>query len=138
VEEPERKFREYLASRKLKYTGERRTIFNDIISSCGYFEPEDLFKRLNSDGKSVSRATVYRTLDLLVKLGIVRRVCLGERSPVYENNLVLKPTAEIICLKCGRIVDFEVSAEIDAMLRQAAARQRTQMQNRLIHIYGHC
>lgn len=138
MQDAELKFRSYLASQKLKYTAERQKVFSEIVSSPGHFGPDELIARLGGAEKRVSRATIYRTLDLLVKLGIVRRVCFGDKGALYESNLNWKPTGEIVCLGCGNVVTFEVPDSIDATLRSIANKYETAAMNRSVQVFGYC
>jgi len=56
----------------------------------------------------VSRATVYRTLQLLVDCGLLRVVDLGRDQTFYDPNFLDKPQHNhLICLDCDRVVEFE-------------------------------
>ena len=56
----------------------------------------------------MSRATVYRTLSLLVECGLLREVDLGRDQTFYDPNVLDKPQHNhLICLDCDRVVEFE-------------------------------
>ena len=73
---PESKFREYLASRPKpqRFTDQQRELLDHIFAKHSHFDAEQLIEELKSAGKSVSRATVYRTLTKLVDAGLLRRI----------------------------------------------------------------
>jgi len=138
MNEVELDFKKYLSSHKLKYTPERRKVLDEVLNLHGSFDADGLIDKLRSDRKRVSRATVYRTLDLLVKLGVLRRVAIGERAAFFENNLQWKSSGQLVCIGCGKVSEFEVPAQIDGTLRGLSKRHDFRPQNRNIEIFGYC
>ena len=65
---------------------------------------------------SIGTATVYRALDHLTEMGLVRRLSLGRKSAVYEY--VREPHMHFVCRKCGRVYDMQ--ADLSGMIREAA------------------
>ena len=63
-------FRKYLERRGLKLTAERQALFDEIFSRHEHLEADELLVRLRSKHKKISRATIYRTLELLVESGM--------------------------------------------------------------------
>lgn len=137
MEEAEVHFKDYLSTQKLKYTPERRKIFHEIFNSTDHFDAEELFIRLQTQNKSVSRATVYRTLDLLVKLGLVRKVCLGDKSSLYESIVNWKRHGHLVCLSCGKIQEFTIP-RIDQAFEKVCREFNFLAQNRCVQISGYC
>lgn len=99
-------FATYLRSERLKVTPERMAILEAAFSTSGHFAAEDLLLRLRLAGSNVSKATVYRTLALLVKCGILREVIFGEKHIHYETTLGKTHHDHLICLSCGKIIEF--------------------------------
>ena len=64
-------FRRFLKSRDLKYTQERADVLDAIVARDGAFEAEELLLELRARGHDVSKATVYRTIRLLLDAGII-------------------------------------------------------------------
>jgi len=54
----------------------------------------------------VSRATVYRTIDVLVKNNLVRKLDLGDGRARYENKMDTAHHDHLICVQCGKIEEF--------------------------------
>jgi len=67
-------FRRRLKSDGLKYTPERASVLDAIIRLDGLFEAEQLLDEVRGTGTRVSKATVYRTIRLLLEAGIIQRV----------------------------------------------------------------
>src|SRR5205809_6892996 len=84
-ETPESKFREFLEIRGEKLTEPRRILIRHIFDSHKHFDADELVADLHASGRRVSRATVYRTLRLLVEAGLLRELRLTNRS-AYEHD----------------------------------------------------
>ncbi|MCX6929267.1 MAG: transcriptional repressor [Verrucomicrobia bacterium] len=102
------RFLEFLARKNLRLTGQRRTIIETVFSTEKHFTAEELLKWARRRDKSVSRATVYRTLPLLTESGLVREMDFGQDHKFYDPNYAAHPHHNhIICQDCGKIVEFE-------------------------------
>ena len=62
MNDTEMKFKEYIQSKGLKFTPERRAILNQIFENHGHFEADEMSFDLRKNKKKVSKATIYRTL----------------------------------------------------------------------------
>ncbi len=99
-------FRSYLEDHKLKMTQERREVLAEVFRSAEHFGADELHLRFVRRNVSMSRATIYRTLDHLVKSGLVRRVYLKEKKAFYEHVYGRKHHEHMICLDCGKVIEF--------------------------------
>src|SRR5262250_1714959 len=99
-------FRKYLERRGLKLTSERQALFDEVFSKHEHVEADELLVRLRSKHKKISRATIYRTLELLVDSGIVGRVRIREAGYRYERMRAGDHHDHLICSECGRVVEF--------------------------------
>lgn len=99
-------FRDYLASQHLKMTGERRRILEEVFSISEHFGADELHLRFVSRKIPMSRATIYRALDHLVKSGLVRRVYLDQKKAFYESVHGRRHHEHMICLSCGKVIEF--------------------------------
>ncbi len=99
-------FRKYLERRGLKLTAERRALFDELFARHEHFEADELLVRLRAKHTKISRATIYRTLDLLVESGIVGRVRIGESGYRYERLRAGEHHDHLICTECGRVIEF--------------------------------
>jgi Fur family ferric uptake transcriptional regulator len=102
----ERIFRNFLTSRDLKFTPERYIILKEVFQRHDHFEAEDLLSSIKKKGGRASRATIYRTLELLVQCGLLEVVDLGGISHHYEHVLGHQHHDHLVCEKCGRIIEF--------------------------------
>jgi len=111
LEQEVERFREYLQQQGLKLTNERDALVREIFSTHYHFEADELLIKLKEKSIKISRATIYRTLELLVKSGMVRRVHLGEDHYHYER--VMGDDAHhdhLICTACGAVIEFHDEA----------------------------
>jgi Fur family ferric uptake transcriptional regulator len=103
---PEEKFREFLEIRGDKLTEPRRIIVRHVFASHKHFDADELVADLRAEGRQVSRATVYRTLRLLVDAGLLRELRLTNRS-AYEHDYGYPSHDHLHCTGCNRIVEFD-------------------------------
>ena len=102
------KFLRYLASRRLRLTAQRQAIIDTVFDTEEHFTAEQLLDWSRERDKSVSRATVYRTLPLLTESGLVRAMDFGKDYRFYDPNYADHPNhSHIICQDCEKIVEFD-------------------------------
>ena len=100
------RFQDFLLRQGLKLTTERSALVREIFSIHYHFEADELLFKMKQKGLKISRATVYRTLELLVKSGMVRRVHLGEDHYHYEHVTGNSHHDHLICTTCGGVIEF--------------------------------
>ena len=101
-------FCEYLASQGLRMTDQRRGVFEALFQQTGHFTAEQLLMVAQSLDETVSRATIYRCLPLLVESGVVRKVDVGHDNKFYALNDTTETfKAQVICDDCDRIFDVD-------------------------------
>src|SRR6516165_644721 len=102
------RFLDFLARKNLRLTGPRRAIIESVFSTEQHFTADQLLEWSRRRDKSVSRATVYRTLPLLTESGLVREMDFGKDYKFYDPNYAEHPNHNhIICNDCEKIVEFE-------------------------------
>lgn len=130
-------FRAYLRDRGLKYTPERITVLREVLSTAEHFEAEQLLINLRQAGKRVAKATIYRTLPLLVSCGILKQVQFGDDLARYEHTFGQNPHDHMVCRRCRRIIEFS-SEDIVRLRTILAARHRFHAQSHRFQITGLC
>jgi len=91
----------------LKITPQRLAVYEVLLKSRNHPTVEEIYEEVKKMYPYVSLATVYRTLETLERLGLVKRVCFWENSARYDANPV--EHHHLICESCGKIEDVEVS-----------------------------
>jgi Fur family transcriptional regulator, ferric uptake regulator len=100
------RFKTFLVTQGLKMTNERRALVEEIFSTHYHFEADELLFKMKEKNVKISRATIYRTLDLLVRSGMVRRVHLGEDHYHYEHVTADDHHDHLVCTACGNVIEF--------------------------------
>lgn len=106
MNDPEAAFAQYLKSKGLKFTPERRVILHEIFASHEHFDVESLFETLKNKGERISLATIYRLIPLLIESQMIRRATRVDGHVTYEHLFGHKPHHHLVCMRCGRIVEF--------------------------------
>jgi Fur family transcriptional regulator, ferric uptake regulator len=137
VEKELARFRDFLAQQSLKLTNERVVLIREIFATHYHFEADELLFRMKEKGLKISRATVYRTLELLVKSGMVRRVHLGEDHYHYEHVRGNSHHDHLICTTCGSVIEFNDPA-LEARQREICERRKFTPTFHNLQILGLC
>lgn len=103
-----------LRARGQRVTAERLALFDEVFAQHGHIDADEILSALRAAGVAISRATVYRNLDLLVACGLVRKQRLGRRRYLYEHVHPGQHHDHLVCTGCGRVVEF-VSPGIAAL-----------------------
>tara|TARA_Y100001001_G_scaffold92276_1_gene90150 strand:+ start:41 stop:469 length:429 start_codon:yes stop_codon:yes gene_type:complete len=90
----------------LRYTHQRQAIWDELSASDEHRDAEEIYLALYNSGLKVSRATVYRTIDVLVNNNLVRKLDLGDGRARYENKMDTAHHDHLICVQCGKIEEF--------------------------------
>jgi Fur family ferric uptake transcriptional regulator len=133
----ESRLEDYLKSRSIRQTQARRAVLQAVLDISEHFEAEQLFYFLRQNGESVGKATVYRTLPLLVDCGILKQVRLEESRAHYELAVGEDPHDHMVCRRCGRIVEFS-SKEIESLRKRIAEEKRFHAIGHRFQISGLC
>ena len=127
-----------LRSRKLKLTKTRLAVFREITASPNsHANAYEIHERLRRKGSRVSLATIYRTLNLLVKTGFVSQIDLGESHSHYEPDIIKTSHGHLICLSCGKIREFSQD-KIRPEIAEVADKKDFEPGKFSIQIFGVC
>jgi Fe2+ or Zn2+ uptake regulation protein len=125
---------ERLKKNGIRLTVQREVILNALLAkSSEHPSAEDLYEEARQKCPGIGRATVYRTLRLFHRLGLVRRLQLMDGSFRYEING--DPHAHFICLGCGRVFELEASPVVELSPSQ---RQDFQIIGASLKLFGFC
>ncbi len=119
-----------------RLTPARQAIIDALVDSHGHITADDLAALVREASPKVGRMTVYRTLDLLCDLGLVRPIYQGTGAAHYVM-LDSGSHHHLICTHCHRVIDFDNCQE--SALAQSLARQfNFEVQSHLLEVYGLC
>jgi Fur family ferric uptake transcriptional regulator len=123
VEREINRFQNFLGTQGLRLTQERVALVREIFSIHYHFEADELLLKMKQKSVKISRATIYRTLELLVKSGMVRRVHLGEDHYHYEHVSGNSHHDHLICTTCGSVIEFHDPA-LEARTREICDKKK--------------
>ena len=136
-QEPLRGFRDILRREGLKYTPQRVAVLKEVLKDQGHRECEDFYMALRQQGNHVSRATVYRTMDILVKNGYARKMDIGDGRARYERKIGSPHHDHLVCSLCGVIVEF-VDHNVEDLQIKIAKRYHFKLQRHIHQLFGIC
>ena len=100
------KFRKFIIEKRLRNTPERELIVAEIFSIHDHFDVDELYLRLRNQKKIVSKASIYRTIPLLIESGLIKEVYFEDGHLHYEHVYGHKQHCHMRCICCGKIVEF--------------------------------
>ena len=120
----------YLESGKHRKTPERFAILDAVYSMRGHFTLEELSANLATQNFRVSRATLYNTIKLLMKLHlIIRHRLVG--GTMYEAGYAIEDHCHQVCTLCGKVSEVQIPTLIDAI--NSAKLQRFHTSDAVYH-----
>ena len=136
---PRAKFREYLSTQNKRLTRERDLVLEQVFSSHEHFDREELVATLTArtDGRRVSRATVYRTLQELERAGLLRKVARTKGRDVFEHDYGYPQHDHLICSECGALIEFPAD-EITKVVAEVSAAHGFRQSGHRLEVYGKC
>tara|TARA_Y100000814_G_scaffold276205_1_gene236203 strand:- start:2037 stop:2468 length:432 start_codon:yes stop_codon:yes gene_type:complete len=99
-------FKSALKQEGLKFTSQRFIVFETLLTNEGHFDCEDIISLIKDKKQKVSRATIYRTLDILVKYDFARKLTLDDGIARYENKLSTDHHDHMIDIETNEIIEF--------------------------------
>lgn len=99
-------FTTFLKKGKNRITPERFEVMEAAIEYEGHFGADDLYVAMKNQKSNVSRATVYNTVELLAQCDLITKRNFGDNLTRYESNFKKQNHDHLICINCGRIVEF--------------------------------
>ena len=130
-------FLDFLASKRLKLTRQRQAVVDLIFSDSGHFEAEALVERLKQGRTRVSRATVYRTLELLRECQLVEKLDFGTPRSFYEHVPPGEHHDHLICTRCGNVIEFH-NDRLEALQSEICGNFGFQDSYHSLRIFGLC
>jgi Fur family ferric uptake transcriptional regulator len=131
-------FKGTLHSQGMRLTGQRKLILQVLEDAGGHLDAESVFERARKRDERVSLATVYRTLELLKKMGLVDQHYTSREHlrEVYEP-VGANEHYHFSCIKCGRVIEFQ-SPMIDRARRQLAQKLGIKVLHACACFEGYC
>jgi Fur family transcriptional regulator, ferric uptake regulator len=129
---------DFLIKKGLRKTTQRDAIIEAAFNTTEHYTAEDLLAMARKLDPSVSRATVYRTLPLLVECGVLTEMDFGKDYKYYDPNYVDHPNHNhLICVDCNKIVEFD-DVHIDTLESCISKRLGFSAEKKVIRIEATC
>ncbi len=116
-------------------TKQRRLLLELIREADGHIDARELFRRAAGKDKSISHATVYRSLNLFKQLGFIDEKRLGQARCYYEMKGSIQHQ-HLVCRKCGKVIDFE--CPLSEMVDKVKREQGFTVTKAEIYLEGYC
>ena len=117
-------------------TAQRQLLLSLLRKAGGHITAKELYRRASRKNESISLATVYRTLQLFKKVGLVEERRLGQVYCYYE---VKGPTdhQHLVCRSCGEVIDFE-SPLINKLVEELKQEHGFSLKKIEVYMEGYC
>jgi Fur family peroxide stress response transcriptional regulator len=128
-------FEQLCRANGMPLTVQRRAVLAALIDRDDHPTADDIFAVLKETLPGISRPTVYRVLDSLVKIGIAKKVCHPGAAARFETKL--ERHHHLVCVRCDKVTDFEHPA-FDRLSLPDAGALGFELADYSIHFRGMC
>lgn len=137
IEQLKKDFADFLKQKMYRNTQERFLVLEHIASLDRHFSADELYIHINSKGARISRATIYSTLDLLTKCGILTKHRFQSESAHFELSARKPNHDHLICVECGHIIEFNVE-KLHSIEKDVCAQFEFTPMKHSLQIFGVC
>ena len=130
-------FKEYVKSQGLRQSAQRDLIADTFLATRGHSSMEDLLAEARKKDPRIGLTTVYRTLKLLTRCGLAVERKFNRQTSYFESIPQGKHHDHLICLECGKIIEFE-NEDMEALQNGIAQRYRFKISHHRMELYGRC
>ncbi|KQC06445.1 MAG: hypothetical protein APR54_01665 [Candidatus Cloacimonas sp. SDB] len=133
----EKVFVDFLKRNNLKLTHPRSIILQAVFRNHDHFDIETLYDQIRVEHKNVSRATIYRTIPLLVEAGLIKNPLRQESKDRYEYIYGHRDHLHLVCSKCSKIIEAG-SKQIEKLLAEIAQKHDFRIEEYNLVVSGIC
>lgn len=126
-----------LRERELPFTQQREAVARVLFESTRHLSADDVAEELRRRGEQIGKATVYRTLALLVELGLATEHDFDEGFRRYQMQIGAAQYDHMICTVCGDVIPFR-RAELEDAIERIARDADFATITRQIKVFGTC
>ena len=132
-----KEFVEFLRTKNLKLTKQRKIIVDAILNSQEHFNVDILYEQIKKKYKNVSKSTIYRTMPLLIESGLLKQSLRCQAKEHYEHLHGEGFHIHFVCKKCGKIIEKQ-SAEIESLISMLALNSDFVIKDTIVTVKGIC
>jgi Fe2+ or Zn2+ uptake regulation protein len=129
------RFEQLCRKRGLALTIQRRAIFAEIAARRDHPTADDVFAALHARLPGISRATVYRVVETLVRAGAIAKACHPGAAARYDP--LTERHHHLVCLECGHMQDLS-DPQLDALPLPRVADAGFEIRDYTVHFRGLC
>jgi Fur family transcriptional regulator, ferric uptake regulator len=129
--------RVFLKKGQNRITPERFEVMDSALEYDGHFGADDLYVIMKNKKSRVSRATVYKTLELLVQCDLLSKRNFGDNMTRYESSFKRQSHDHLICMDCGRIVEF-TNTSLENIPKDLSKTLGFNFENYSFNIFARC
>ena len=133
----EKKIISVLKQRGYKLTPQRRAVLGVINRSRGHLTPAAVYEKVRQQYPKIGLVTVYRTLELLARLGFICEVHSGDSSRSYLLRRSFGHHHHLICSGCNKVIDF-TDCNLEKMERKIVESTGFRIESHLVEFFGQC
>lgn len=130
-------FASYLREHNLPVTPQRLAIADVVLGSGSHLSADDVARALKARGSAAGLATVYRTIEILLRSGLVVERDFGEGFKRYEPARDMPHHEHLLCSGCGKVTEFR-DERLERMTTLIAEQHRFSRQGHRMVIHGTC
>lgn len=130
-------FKIFLKSGKHRITPERFEVLDYAIEGENHFTADELYLEMKNGKSNVSRATVYNSLELLVKCEMLAKRNFGENKTFYESSYNRQNHGHLICKSCGDIIEFN-NSKVSEIVKSVVSKNNFSLDSFQFNIFGEC
>lgn len=128
-------WRQRLREKGYRLTPQRELVLR-AVDRLGHATPDEVLAAVREESGAVNISTVYRTLELLEQLGLVRHAHLADRAPTY-HSATAPPHVHLVCRCCGKVAEADASV-VDALASGLEERQGFSTDIGHLTVFGTC
>lgn len=127
-------FEDILKRGSYSITKPRKIVFSCLMNQ----EPISMHELLAKVNNDIDRASLYRTIRIFEKLGIVQRVYIGWKYKIELTDIFSHHHHHISCVKCHKLIVIKEDAEIEELIQAIAKRYEVKATNHQLEVQGYC
>lgn len=131
------KFEHYLKKNSLKMTNQRYLVAQSFLNHRGHVSAEELYRIVQKKFPQIGFTTVYRTLKLLVDVGLASTNNFKSSFTRFEPTTIKDHHDHLICKECGKIIEFK-NDNIEKLQEKVAYQNGFQATEHSLEIFGFC
>ena len=124
-----------LKKNDLKATFQRMNIL-EVIEKNGHMSVEDIYEEVIKVYPSISLATIYKNIILMMDKGVLVEVPIAGSKAKYELTKI--EHIHLVCTQCGDVEDKECAEATDKVLHELTNKEHFVLNKRQINLYGIC